>query len=174
MKKGTHPEMAPAHVKDFKKLFLAQETSAWVEHKVLAQWHTLKMPSAVQMTQRSSFFMIRETLEGLRHGEPHSWGGTELQFVYMSLPPSGGHRWYYNLCCCLAWLLRYLVHKLKIWQTPFAYKSPSVFLDWTPNLNCNSKLHSLLFLVKSPLKWKHHESFKEARFLFWGESLFQD
>lgn len=79
--------------------------------------------------------MTREALEGpvrLRHGKPHSWGGPEL--IYLSLPPSGGYRWYYNLHCSQAWLLRYIyiVYTLQIQNTP--YKNLSEFLEKSLNL----------------------------------------
>lgn len=126
--KGTHPKMAPAHLEDFKKA-APGIGNTWVEHKVPGTVADFGSAKCSQMTQRSLFFMTRDTLGGSQHGKPHSCGGPELQFIYRSLPPSGGHRWYYTLCCSQAWLLRYLAYMLQIWPTSFTYTSHSVFLD---------------------------------------------
>lgn len=41
-------------------------------------------------------------------GNYHTVGVAQNELIYMSLPPSGGYGWYYNLYCSQAWLLRYI------------------------------------------------------------------
>lgn len=106
--------------------------------------------------------MTRETLEGLRHGKPHSCGGPELVHLHVSSafwwPPV-------VLRPVLLPILAIEVFSIHAADLANSLCIYYVFLDIPPNLNCSSKRHSPLFSAKVSFRMKHQESFKVARFL---------